>query len=260
MRRLYIYSEHYSPGMRLSAEGERMRRVLIISLLFILLAAACAPAAAPTEEPSEAEDQPTSSPESAPIGPVEESVIKQLAEHLGLKESEISLVSSEETEFSDACLGVTTEGVMCAQVITPGRIIVLEANGAQYEYHTSEDGSRVQPASLALVWKREGGIVGFCDILTVFRSGEVYANKCTSEADGSMGSLATLLTTKEQQQFGKWMTEFGETRLDASDPKGVSDRMVVTLELFGSGSEEPTETEKQALFEFAQNLYQELTK
>lgn len=247
-----------------------MRRVLIVTMLFGLLIAACASEAAPTEEASEVTDVPTeptepsvpedSTPDTPAMGPAEETVIKQLAENLDMEESEISLVSSEETEFSDACLGVAMEGVMCAQVITPGRTIVLEANGIQYEYHTSEDGSRVQPANLALIWRREGGIAGFCDVLTVFRSGEVFASKCTSQDEGTMGSLAALLTTKEQQQFNKWMTEFGETKLDASDPKGVADRMVVTLELFGTGGEEPTEAEGQALFKFAQDLYQELTQ
>jgi hypothetical protein len=244
-----------------------MRRVLIVWMLFILLIVACAPDAAPTEESSEVGDQPTStpvptesSPEAIPVGPVEETVIKQLTMNLRLQESDITVISSEETEFSDACLGVAMEGVICAQVITVGRIILLEANGVQYEYHTSEDGSRVQPASLALVWKREGGIAGFCDTLTVFRSGEVFASKCASQAEGTMGSLAALLTTKEQQQFKEWITEFGETKLDASDPKGVADRMVVTLVLFGNGDEEPTETEQQTLFEFAQDMYQELAK
>ena len=242
-----------------------MRRVLIISILFVLLVTACATDAAPTEEGAQVTDVPTEppvledpTPDAAAVGPAEETVIKQLAENLGLEESEVSLVSSEETEFSDACLGVAMEGVMCAQVITPGRIVVLEANDVQYEYHTSEDGSRVQPASLALVWKREGGIAGFCDILTVFRSGEVYASQCTSPAEEPMGSLAALLTTKEQQQFNQWITEFGETQLDASDPKGVADRMIVTLALFGSGEEEPTEAEEQTLFSFAQDLYQKL--
>jgi hypothetical protein len=152
------------------------------------------------------------------------------------------------------------EGVMCAQVITPGRIIVLEANGIQYEYHTSEGGDRVQPASQAMVWKREGGIAGFCDVLTVYRSGEVFATKCTAEAAGAMGSLASLLTSSEIQQFNQWMTEFGETKLDVSDPAGVADRMVVTLEVLGVGEGEPSEAEGQALFEFAQSLYQELTQ
>ena len=194
------------------------------------------------------------------MGPAEKAVIKQLAMNLSLQETDIIVTSSEETEFSDACLGVALEGVMCAQVVTPGRIILLEANGVQYEYHTSEDGNRVQPASLALVWKREGGIAGFCDTLTVFRSGEVFASKCASQTEGTMGSLTALLTAKERQQFDEWITEFGETKLDASDPKGVADRMVVTLVLFGNGDEEPTETEQQTLFEFAQNMYQELAK
>jgi hypothetical protein len=239
-------------------------------MLLVLSLTACAAESAPTEEAAEVTDVPAEpteppvlddpTPAAPTVGPAEERVIKQLAENLGLEESDISLVSSEETEFSDACLGVTMEGVMCAQVITPGRIIVLEANGLQYEYHTNEDASRVQPASLALVWKREGGIAGFCDVLTVFQSGEVYASKCTSQSDGTMGSLAALLSSSEGEQFNTWMTEFGETKLDASDPQGVADRMVVTLELFGSGSKEPSEAETQALFEFAQTIHQKLTQ
>ena len=152
------------------------------------------------------------------------------------------------------------EGVLCAQVVTPGRILVLEADGLAYEYHTSEDGDRVQPATVALVWKREGGIAGFCDVLTVFRSGEVFTNNCNSQSDGSMGTLAELLTSGERQAFGAWTAELGEVQLDDSDPQGVADRMVVTLEFFGAGSGEPTEAEQQELFDFAQDLYQELAR
>ena len=191
---------------------------------------------------------------------VEQVVIKQLAANLGLQENDISVVSSTETEFNDACLGVAMDGVVCAQVVTPGHIIVLEANGVQYEYHTNVDGSRIQPATLAMVWKREGGIAGFCDTLTVFRSGEVYANQCKPQPEGRMGTFANLLSANQQKQFMDWIAQFGETQLDASDPEGVSDRMVVTLNLFGTGKKQPTKSEQQALFEFAQNLYQKLTQ
>ena len=241
-----------------------MRRILIVSIL-ILLTTACAREAAPTEEAIEPSDPPTSTPaptepgsEEIQLGPIEEAVIKQLAENLGLEEGDITVVSSEETEFGDACLGVVMEGVMCAQVVTPGWVIVLEADGSQYEYHTSEDGSRIQPASLALVWKREGGIAGFCNVLTVFHSGEVFTTDCKVQAEGRMGTLADLLTSQERQQFSVWTTKFGEMNLDASDPKGVSDRMSVTLDFFGMGTKSPTESEEQALFNFAQDLYQEL--
>jgi hypothetical protein len=193
-------------------------------------------------------------------GAVEDMVIKQLAANLGLQESDITVVSSKEIEFGDACLGVAMEGVMCAQVVTPGRIIVLEANGVEYEYHTSQDGSRVQPATLAMVWRREGGIAGFCDTMVIFRSGEVFTSKCDAPDDGKMGTFAGLLTSTEIQKFRDWTTALGEARLDASDPKGVADRMVVTLEFYGSGTEEPAESQQQALFEFAQDIYQELSQ
>lgn len=250
-----------------------MRRILAISFLFILLITACAPEEAapteiaPTEEAPEVTNAPTepptsqeATPETATVGPAEEIVIKQLAANLGLQESDITVISNESVEFSDACLGVTMEGVMCAQVVTPGRIIMLEADGSAYEYHTSEDGDRVQPASLALIWKREGGIAGFCDMLSVFRSGEVFTTNCKAQADGTMGTLAGLLTSRERQEFNDWTTEFGEVELDASDPKGVADQMIVTLEFFGTGSEEPTEEEQQDLFSFSQELHQELTR
>lgn len=191
---------------------------------------------------------------------VERLVIKQLAANLGLKESDISVVSSTTIEFNDACMGVAMEGLMCAQEITPGHIIVLEANGLQYEYHTDADGSRIQPATLAMVWKREGGIAGFCDTMTIFRSGEVYTTQCRPQAEGRMGTFANLLSSAQQKQFMDWMAQFGEENLDASDPKGVADRMVVTLHVFGSGSKQITKSDQQALFEFAQNLYQKLSQ
>ena len=191
---------------------------------------------------------------------VEQVVIKQLALNLSLKESDVAVVSSTMLEFNDACMGVAMEGVMCAQMVTPGHIIVLEANGVQYEYHTDADGSRVQPATLAMVWKREGGIAGFCDTMTVFRSGEVYTTQCKPQAEGRMGTFANLLSSAQQEQFMDWMAQFGEENLDASDPKGVADRMVVTLNVFGSGSKQVTKSDQQALFEFAQNLYQKLSQ
>ena len=191
---------------------------------------------------------------------VEQIVIKQLAANLSLQESDISVVSSTTIEFNDACMGVAMEGIMCAQVVTPGHIIVLEANSVQYEYHTNADGSRVQPATLAMVWKREGGIAGFCDTMTVFRSGEVYTTQCKPQAEGRMGTFANLLSSAQQKQFMDWMARFGEANLDASDPKGVADRMVVTLNLFGTGSKQATKSEQQALFGFAQDLFQKVTQ
>lgn len=196
--------------------------------------------------------------EAQATGSVEEKVVKQLVANLRLSESDISVVSNEIVEFSDSCLGITMQDVKCAQVTMPGRIIVLEANGVQYEYHTSEKGDRIQPATLALTWKREGGIAGFCDRLTVFLSGEIYGSQCKSQPEGTTSTFAKLLSASEEKQFNTWMTKFGEVHIDASDPKGVSDRMEIVLDVYGLGSSKPSHAEQQAIFNWMQVLFQKL--
>ena len=197
-------------------------------------------------------------PDVAPAGTLEEMVKKQLAMNLGLEESVISVVSSAEVEFPDSCLGVAMQDVTCAQSITPGKIIVLEADGVEYTYHVSTDGSLVQPATFALTWKREGGIAGFCDSLTVFLSGEIYGNQCKSRPNGTMGTFASLLSAEEREQLDSWVQELGEVQVDASDPEGVSDRMEVTLEFFGKGKGSLAESDQQALILWAQDVFQKL--
>jgi hypothetical protein len=187
-----------------------------------------------------------------------EAVIDQLAKNLGLNKENITVDSVADVQFADGCLDVAMPDIVCAQVETPGQIIVLEANDIQYEYHVSEDGSRIQPATLALTWKREGGIAGFCDNMIVFRSGEVYVSSCKGQPNGGMGTFATLLTAQESEQFNTWLSEFGQVEVDASDPEGVSDRMIVTLTLFGRGAGQPAESDEQTIMQWAQNIFQKM--
>ncbi len=49
----------------------------------------------------------------------------------------IKTVSVEQVNFSDASLGIREPGVEYAQVVTPGLIILLKADGKEYEYHAS---------------------------------------------------------------------------------------------------------------------------
>jgi hypothetical protein len=189
---------------------------------------------------------------------VEEMLVNRLASNLGLDASEVTVVSASDVEFRDACLDVVLPDVLCAQMATSGKLIVLEADGVNYEYHTNVDGSFVQPASLALIWKREGGIAGFCDSLMVFYSGEIIGNQCQSQPGGAMGTFANLLSASERKQLTKWMNDFGDVSLDASDPDGVSDRMVVTLQFFGNGIRSLKQADEQDLLLWAQTIFQKL--
>jgi hypothetical protein len=64
--------------------------------------------------------------------------IADLSEQTGIPADEIVLVSMEAMKWSDTSLGCPQEGFMYAQVITPGYLIVLAAQGEQYEYHTDQ--------------------------------------------------------------------------------------------------------------------------
>jgi len=61
-----------------------------------------------------------------------------LASHLNISSSAITLVSVDSVNFADTSLGVPQPGQMYAQVITPGFIIKLKANGQQYQYNTDQ--------------------------------------------------------------------------------------------------------------------------
>jgi hypothetical protein len=67
-----------------------------------------------------------------------------LSASLEVSVEEIEVVTYEQREWPDACLGLAGEGEMCAQVITPGWRVVLNAQGEQYVFRTDESGEVVR--------------------------------------------------------------------------------------------------------------------
>lgn len=65
-----------------------------------------------------------------------------LAKRLNISADDIKLVRSDAVTWTDACLGIHTQGVACADVMTPGYLILLSAQNVTYEYHTDQS-SRV---------------------------------------------------------------------------------------------------------------------
>lgn len=61
---------------------------------------------------------------------------EDLARRLEVSVSEISVISVEAVDWPDTSLGCPEPGMAYAQVITPGYLIVLEAKGQAYEYHS----------------------------------------------------------------------------------------------------------------------------
>jgi hypothetical protein len=64
---------------------------------------------------------------------------EDLAGRIAVTADEISLIEITEVEWSDSSLGCPQPGMSYLQVITPGYLIVLEANSQTYEYHSNRD-------------------------------------------------------------------------------------------------------------------------
>lgn len=64
------------------------------------------------------------------------------AKRAGVPVDAVAVTRVREVEWRDSSLGCPQPGMMYAQVITPGYLILVEAGGKTYEYH-ADRGQRV---------------------------------------------------------------------------------------------------------------------
>jgi hypothetical protein len=80
--------------------------------------------------------------------PAAAALVSAIAGLLKVAPADVQILSSEPADWPDACLGVSSPGQVCAQVITPGYRVVAQVNGQQVEFHTNQDGSFVRQAAV----------------------------------------------------------------------------------------------------------------
>lgn len=93
----------------------------------------------------------TASPEAQAIAPgdlggssaPEQAAIKLLAATLNIPEGSITVIDVLQVNWPDASLGCARAGEMYAQVITPGYLVRIDANGTAYEVHLDAGGNGV---------------------------------------------------------------------------------------------------------------------
>ena len=95
--------------------------------------------------PSQVPAVPTSTPPANETVPAEiETAAREfLAGELEVDEGDLRLDSSEGVQWSDASLGCPQEGMLYAQVITPGYKLVFALSGTVHAVHTNSDGSNM---------------------------------------------------------------------------------------------------------------------
>jgi len=126
-----------------------MRKLSAIVIFGLMLTACAAPDTGGDETTTTATTVPsvTSTTGGSDIDPGLNSVIPiavtDLAERLGLPESEIEVTAAYLVTWPDASLGCPEPGMQYAQVVTDGAVIELRANDTTYSYHMG--GSRYRP-------------------------------------------------------------------------------------------------------------------
>jgi len=71
-----------------------------------------------------------------------------VAQQLGEAVEQVELVSIEQMEWTDSCLGLGQANESCAQVITPGWRAVFMVNGEEFEVRTDETGTVIRSAQI----------------------------------------------------------------------------------------------------------------
>ena len=112
----------------------------LAAAICLMAGAACGGDDSGERERSTEKDTPAN--ESVP-GETETAARKLLARELGAAEGDFRLDGSESVQWSIASLGCPQEGMMYAQVLTPGYKLVFNFEGSSHAVHTNSDGSHI---------------------------------------------------------------------------------------------------------------------
>jgi hypothetical protein len=76
-----------------------------------------------------------------PLAPGLQSLVEKakadLAQRLSISASDITVLDAASVTWPDASLGCPQEGMLYAQVLTPGYLIRLQTGDQEFEYHAS---------------------------------------------------------------------------------------------------------------------------
>lgn len=170
-----------------------------------------------------------------------------LSQRIGVDLDQIEIVSVEQVEWPDSCLGVKQAGQMCAMVITPGYRVVFRVDGKQYEFHTDQEGGSVIAAQgplpklveKVLVWEQTEN--GVCSRVEVSQAAAAFG-----PCGGSMNQGR--ITPERLEELQTLISMYAP--FVAGTPAG-------TIDFKGHGEQVATEAEQRSIAEWAKLVYQE---
>ena len=176
-----------------------------------------------------------------------------------LDNDNVKVIESREVEWSDTCLGIDQPGVDCVPQVTQGFEIKLEANGLQFDYHADQVGGEVLPATIGLIWTRQGGENQICDRLIIYLPDEAHTCWCNSgEMHSSRVKLQEILSMDEHEQLMDLLRHFTKNTINNStlvESKPVD----VSLMFHGQGNTSPQTADQQTLLTMAENIFSRIS-
>lgn len=125
----------------------RLAKVVTLALTVCLLAA-CGVDPQPESSNAHENSKPVATVTPPALTDLQAAAREVLAERLSVSADTLALVSDQEVQWSDASLGCPEEGMMYAQVITPGHRITFSYDGKHYEVHTSMGDDSGPPSNM----------------------------------------------------------------------------------------------------------------
>ncbi|MCB0248474.1 MAG: hypothetical protein KDI07_07830 [Anaerolineae bacterium] len=114
-------------------------------------------------------------------------------------------------------------------------------------------GGQADPLNgLAMIWRREGGIAGFCDGLSVYAGGHAPAVTCQTSPASDLG--ARWLSSPQLGQVFGWIDALASFQYSQKDP-ATADAMTLDLSFNGTGQSTALQVEQQAMLDYAGQLF-----
>ena len=106
-----------------------------------------------------------------------------------------------------------------------------------------------------LEWRREGGIAGFCDGMTVTANHRASVGTCRDPSAEVTGQLLPVDWIGRLEGWRDGVASFDYTQ---ANPPGTADGMTVTLRFEGRGAVVTSAAERQEIANFAAELFNAL--
>jgi len=105
-----------------------------------------------------------------------------------------------------------------------------------------------------ITWRREGGIAGFCDVVTVSLTGPATVASCASDPPEVLEEVE--LTAEQTSRLQALIDRLASFDREQSDP-ATADAMTITIGFVGRGEARPSDADVTAVEELAIEVLQE---